>query len=699
MGTKGRNFFEEHIEKVVLAVVGVVSVWLLITHVLISPNRVLYGGKKLAPGEIDISIKRQADILEDKLNRKPDPGTIYEPNIGKYSDLLKSAIRDIDVRNIDFYWPLPICSSTSFSKDNRKYHIPRVCNIGRVSVDHIRAVAYVPTKKINKKNPYSKDNSEPNDIDFVTVESSIDAAQLVKDFHESFAGESVPEEWRDPCLAKPVFAAVQLQRKELLGEDDWSQWQTVPLTKIDPYKKMFKVIENAENLPPGGIKVRLLNFDNEQVMKDLLQPEAYRIASVEEEWFPPTLHEKYVKYQRDQEEKEKREAMKAERKKRQEEREKRRQERLGIRGGTMPASGRISSLEEESSVGGMAPGRRGIRGIGMRRDRGLGPMRGRRFPATGRVPSTTRKIHSGFTTKKKAAEKTNKTLKTTTINDFYDKYEKMLITEETNIAKMSKPLMFWAHDDSVEPGKSYRYRIRLGVFNPIAGTGEVAEQDISQKDKVVLWSKFSNETETVKIPARLYFFPNKIQEAKIVTVEVCRYVLGYWYSELFRVRQGEVIGKVKTVKLKSGTAKEGEQNTETTEAKIPKAIDYSTGAMYVDAMLMNNWAGGRSMSSAPYYDMLYSFDGTQIKHIPVDQRYWCQELQTKFGEIKQLEKRPRRPLRGWGSKAAHVRRVTTKVTSKKSATSENKKEQRGDRGASEMEAFRRMMERRMGGGG
>ncbi len=34
------SFFEEHIEKIVLGIVGLVCVWLLITRVIFSPNEV-----------------------------------------------------------------------------------------------------------------------------------------------------------------------------------------------------------------------------------------------------------------------------------------------------------------------------------------------------------------------------------------------------------------------------------------------------------------------------------------------------------------------------------------------------------------------------------------------------------------------------------------------------------------------------------
>jgi subfamily B ATP-binding cassette protein MsbA len=72
---------------------------------------------------------------------------------------------------------------------------------------------------------------------------------------------------------------------------------------------MFEIIENVEELPAGGIKVRLLQFDDRQIKVGLLQPEPYQIASAKEEWFPPSLHKEYLEYQREIDAQEKREAM------------------------------------------------------------------------------------------------------------------------------------------------------------------------------------------------------------------------------------------------------------------------------------------------------------------------------------------------------------------------------------------------------
>ncbi len=49
MSKKDSNFFEEHVEKIVLVVVGLGCLWLFITRVLLSPIHVEYDNKKRNP--------------------------------------------------------------------------------------------------------------------------------------------------------------------------------------------------------------------------------------------------------------------------------------------------------------------------------------------------------------------------------------------------------------------------------------------------------------------------------------------------------------------------------------------------------------------------------------------------------------------------------------------------------------------------
>jgi len=641
MRKRGGNFFEEHIEKIVLFLVGLLCIWLLITRVIISPNKVvLYAGVTLGPGQLDLRISQEAELLKLKLDSKPEPLPPYKRRVDSFVGLVNQPIGDIDV---GLYWPLPIHSTTDYN-DKRKYRIPWIGEVSGAVTSYIRAVAYMPIIEIDEENRYELSVSRPNDIDFVTVEANFDIAGLYGRFYDSFAGDGVEqEEWRDPCLAEPVFASVQLQRQELGADGSWGQWQIVPRTKIDPHKKMFESVEDVEGLPPGGIKVRLLQFDDAEVRMDLLRPEAYKIASAKEEWFPPSLHKKYVERQQEIEMEQRRRDREAERLEREQEREKLREEREEAR------EERRGRTSETGSYRGQYGGRRGDY---TSREERFGTGRVGRETRTGRDRDDRRGETESLSRREEREERARerearlaelREISTvTTLDDIYQELDEILFTKTINLRKIREPLLFWAHDDTVEPGKSYRYRIRLGVFNPIAGTNRFNEQDEDLKDKIVLWSEFCEAEEIVKVPGTLYFFPGDVQEAaKVVTVNVARYALGYWYSKDFAVKPGEVIGTVAEFE-----PAEDEKIVPTT----PETIDYTTGAVLVDVVPVNDWSAGRNMYARHYYDMLYSLDGINIEHLPVSMRYWDEELRIKLNEIVRSQKEPKEPLRGWDTK-------------------------------------------------
>jgi hypothetical protein len=656
------SFFEENIEKIVLVIVGLVCVWLLITRVIFSPNTVSYNDRNFSPSAIDNYIYDEAELLRQKLNEPPQEPNAYEPRVGEFLALLEDSIRDVDVS----LWPVVPHESGAAAAVAGVYRLPRIGEVNDVAVEHIRAVAYVPIDEVTPQNPYDKAGNEPNDIDLVTVEAKFDVAELYAKFRESFV-EDVEEQWADPCLAKPIFAAVQLQRQESDGDGIWSDWQDVPRTKIDENRKMFEIIEDAEDLPPGGLKVQMLRFDYQSVQMDLLQPQAYQIASAKEEWFPPLLHREFLDFQRKEELEERRQAKEAEREERereQEERRSRRTDRSGVAGRGV-GGGMFDTLGGAQGPYGGSDTRRRDRS----RDRsnrtdsfsvseGLGGRSGdRRRSSRDRTTTANEYLPGMYEDGMGRPGDGRRVLRRPSMNDVYDKYYEIMLTRATDFAKMREPLVFWAHDDTVEPEKTYRYRIRLGVFNPVAGTNQLSEQGRSQESEVILWSDFSDTTEPVEILGRLYFFANNVREVdKTVTVKVSRLTLGHWYSQDFPVKQGEIIGDVvesEPEKPERRTGGLGGRITAftppTDKAPVPETIDYGTGAVMVDAVVVNDWSGGTTLRTRRYYDMLYSFDGVNIKHMPVGAKYWDTDLQAVYSQIGRLEREPQEPFKDFGA--------------------------------------------------
>ncbi len=676
------SFFEEHVEKIVLVIVGIVCVWLLITRVIFSPNEVSYGDEKYSPGAIDEQVYKEAKLLRDKIDTTPTDSELYKSKLSEFVALLDSSISGIDVK----LWPqVPYAVDGGISGTAGQYRLPRIGEVNDVAVEHIRAAAYVPTVAVTAENPYDKAPHEPNDIDLVTVEAKFDIEGLYARFKESFV-DDVDEKFADPCLAKPIFSAVQLQRQELGEDGRWGDWQNVPRSKIDHYGKLFEVVEDADSLPAGRLKVWKLQFDDPQLQIDLLQPEAYQIASAKEEWYPPTIHRQFLEMQR-------KETIEERRKAREEElgRNERSDSRRSRRTGTglgIGTGGRTGGGVSEGL------GRMGGIGVGQdirRRDsRRTGGRRRSTDDALGQGPglSTDRRTRAGGRGRRgtelggiddymmSGLPGGRLTQRGPSMNDVYDEFDKIRLAWRTDLEKMREPLVFWAHDDTVELRKSYRYRMRLGVFNPVAGTNQLSEQDMSRKNEVVLWSGFSDVTEPVEIPGRLYFFARLIREVdKVVTVQVSKYVMGYWHSEDFKVSQGEVIGHVVETELeRPKTSRAGRAGrtgrTDRTrrtdwginlvarpeDKAVPETIDYSTGAVMVDAVAVNDWSGEKNLGTRRYYDMLYSFDGTDIEHMPVKQGYWATDVQSVFSLIGRLQREKPEPFKDFNASGGRRRR-------------------------------------------
>lgn len=684
-------FCENHVEKIVLVIVGLVCIWLFFTRVTFSPNVVPVGDKTFSPGQIDDYVKEKADELQQRLASSSAPGTaekmyiprttgpigpndpvnlFHRPLPAGFAGVFDSPLSFVD---LDIAPPQP--SRGGSGRFLAKYTLPQIGGVTNVAANHIRAAAWVPLQKVTPEMTYDKSEVEPNDIDLVTVEAQFDVATLYRQFQAHFAGEEVAkDEWRDPCLAEPIFAAVQLQRQQLLTDGTWGSWQEVPRCRVDPYQELFQAFDRVEDLPPGGVEVRLMQFDRKDIAMQLLQPEAYQIASAEEDWFPPSYYDKFKTLQKKVE-------MEERRKEREEKRDQQEQDsgrRRSVTGGTgrdRTTTGTGGRYRTNRAGGGAADSM-------YSRDRGR--SRGRMTDRTG-APGADPRNRSGRRGRGGAEDPMYGEMymdpdgldgrRAPSTNEVYFEFSEKLMNYATDMTKLDEPLLFWALDDSVEPGKTYQYRVRIGVFNPVAGTDRLAEKDADKKNQVILWSDFSEVTKPQTIPKMLYLFAKDVQEqTKTAVVEVARYTLGYWRSEDFKVKPGEVIGKemepeVKKDKRAPRLAAPG-RITDPLYARgmgmgmggglgapnprgmmgpgdiyMPEMIDYRTGKVLVDLVQVNDWGTPPNLQPRGYHDMLYTTDGLTIEHMPVKSPNWPKDLLMTYQHVAAETRKEPQPFR------------------------------------------------------
>lgn len=595
MSKKNGNVLEKYIDKIILGIVGIISLYILIAYVLISPNTIQYNGKKYGPGDLDKAIRAQANAIEEKLNSKESIAKVYQPKRNEFNSIFASPLKNID-ENIFIQFPV----ASQMAGEKQVYDVPKVCDINNVKVRTMTAVAYVPKVPLMEDQSYAAVETDLADIDFVTVEGTIDTGELSNRFAQSFRAA------KNLAWAKPVFASVELQRQELLNNGNWSDWKTVPRIKVDDYRNRFNIPQKISKLDKS-IEILMLQFDTAEMRTELLQPDTYDFAYPAVSWLPPNLalkrQEKLDKLKLEDQKKRREEARKAE------------EEKIRTR-----AASRTTTSSSSSGASGIARTAPGSAQIGRMGQPGTttrnatGQVGGGSGGSTHSLP--TRKDSVQSDTASKSAAKLDVSIEE-------QEFAKAKITDKTDFAALKDPLLFWAHDDTAEAGKTYKYRIRIGVFNPIAGTNSFKDRDKTFKEDVILWSNYSNETEPVTIQPRWYFFPQNYRDTdKMVNMRVCRYLLAKWYSKDFRVKPGEVIG------AETDTAK-----NEDTGISEPNNVNFANGTVLVDVVPVLEL-------DKNYANALFAFDSKTIEQIAVKQQYWPSELKTKFEEIARLMKDP-----------------------------------------------------------
>ncbi len=135
----------------------------------------------------------------------------------------------------------------------------------------------------------------------------------------------------------------------------------------------------------------------------------------------------------------------------------------------------------------------------------------------------------------------------------------------------------WAHDalrNSVVSGKTYQYRMRLRLYNrycafptPLANPEDA--------EKVVLATDWSDPTEPVTIKLDTEFFLASASGER-VRADVFKWVEGNWIRQTFDVEAGEPIGGIKRVSLPG-------------DPPVKELVDFNTGAVVLEVDLLRSF--------------------------------------------------------------------------------------------------------------
>jgi len=107
---------------------------------------------------------------------------------------------------------------------------------------------------------------------------------------------------------------------------------------------------------------------------------------------------------------------------------------------------------------------------------------------------------------------------------------------------LNKNVLVWIHDDTVQPGKTYRYKMRYVIKNPFYGQSSVKDPEVAKK--FAIYSNESEWSDDVVAPSILRFFvaTGIASNAMTARFDVYRWQKGVWHQKLFSADPGDIIG-------------------------------------------------------------------------------------------------------------------------------------------------------------
>lgn len=531
MAAKKISPIEEHFEKAILALSVVILLYVLFSYMFSTPIVVTIDGETVRPGQAYSLLLEKAQQIENRAASQEWP-----------KQLQSTEMPTADTPELTL---LPIKGLPVAVLPTKKIEEPELTILDikeKVALPQVLAPSKPATTK-GKSTISIVDYPEIGeilnvtdtevDVNWVAIASQIDVEKQKK-ILENLPDAIQPRE--------PIYLRVDLQRAEILPDGTLGEWKDIPpINKSDlliPPDKPLKVnsmIELAE------IRNTILSNPATYEAAAVRPPFPQIIAGTE--WEEPLLPgEEKIAAQAKEEEEKSREPERRERRRIQPIRiQPEFPERAGIRGG-----GRRAGLPPATPP--VLPEQMG-RPIQQ-------PLYGRGYPQQprGLQPQLPEQIGPVAPIEQK-------------------------LPRPTEYKRGEKTIKLLAYDITAEPGKTYIYRVRVVMYNPLAGYKPYLK-DPSQNLLVGIVSDWSEPTDPVKIEKDMYFFVRDLTEdGKGITVSVYKWYKGLLCKENFTVWPGDQVGWTKTTttynKVLQAQQRYGYELTK-------EDVNFSTGAILLD---------------------------------------------------------------------------------------------------------------------
>lgn len=129
------------------------------------------------------------------------------------------------------------------------------------------------------------------------------------------------------------------------------------------------------------------------------------------------------------------------------------------------------------------------------------------------------------------------------------------LTSVPPLAKQMKDgkVLVWVHDESLQSGKTYRYRMKVVFANPLLTYVDYVEADSPQDAAVIaVESPFSEWSQPITvISSTRFFLTSSSSTSNFVTITVFTRALGQQVEKSFKIFEGQPIGAIDSVEVRN----------------------------------------------------------------------------------------------------------------------------------------------------
>ncbi|RMF77800.1 MAG: hypothetical protein D6744_10925 [Planctomycetota bacterium] len=600
MGNKIIALLEAHIEKIVLGACALFMLWMMWSYLIGTPHTIEYGGRELKPGELYEVVKAEADRLESAIRNAEPPESEFEPFAARLRQGQQTSILAPPDGAASATTPELRVTSTFGSRiavpgleeeeeEPGSIRLVTPLRPTKPVVEVGRSMAYRTPLQIGEPATLDDEIPEPQETPWVTIAAYFDKAAQYKEMIQ--AGYA-------PFRSRVYIVGTEVQRQERLADGSWSPWETVQSSAAMPKLSVpDPVIDESDG--------SLLNkeeldeaFHTVKEFQQVLEQPPFYLVDAGDRWRTPPL-EGYDKPEADTEDEAEDSSRFANA-----------GPEGGLRGrgtGLTPSGPRSSGSGARGNPRGSSGGRTG------RSPRGGGPE----GASPGRAPvsrvdegrSARQMIRRQLDDARQAFASENyaqaRDIAGRVLNDAEanagdkkdaqriitaceQRIEREMIRQQIQsggidrLAMVGEPIVHpdkrqtvavWFHDDTVESGKTYRYRMRVKLWNRYVGQIRPMADPAEARQPVVA-GEWSLESDPVTVTPSTYFFVRGASlDGDTASLDVWKWRKGSWIKQTFEAAIGDQIGEPREVR--TGEFDEKAQPVRAT-------VDFSTGAIVLD---------------------------------------------------------------------------------------------------------------------